>query len=50
MATPGRLTDYCTSGGCAAKLPAGRIDALLARVTDPVYAPPRVTDPAGTRP
>ena len=28
----GRLTDYCTSGGCAAKLPAGRIDALLAMI------------------
>lgn len=28
----------------------GRIDALLARVTDPAYAPVRVTDPAGTRP
>ncbi len=28
----GRLTDYCNSGGCAAKLPAGRMDALLAMI------------------
>lgn len=32
MATPGRLTDYCTSGGCAAKLPAGALDSVLALI------------------
>ena len=32
MADPGRLTDYCTSGGCAAKLPAGALDAVLALI------------------
>ena len=39
MANPGRLTDYCTSGGCAAKLPAGALDAILSLIprgpTDP---------------
>lgn len=39
MSIPGRLTDYCTSGGCAAKLPAGSLDAVLDLIPQPPIDP-----------